>query len=212
MSTIPVPPPGYVVDAVPDFLKPTARTATTTIVPNDPNYAAEVSIVAPHTIKYFGADQVTQPTTTHEVTHIFDNSRSVGTLADDLFSRLKGKTTDSYDYGGMDGLLEAQKAHKTIADFGPEQRAEMVKDWQQMSQHAIKTGDSKLLDQVNEAYGPLIRQFAALPARGDSSGINTTPADPGLPPAAQTGILAPDKLLGGDVRIVPPAGYVLDRK
>ncbi len=223
MSTKPVaptPPPGYTLEGVPAFEQPLVPSTSVEVKPANPNYAAEVSPLHPRTIQFFGKDQETQPTTTHEMSHVWQDSRNLSVLADTMSDVLHGKVGKGYDYGGIDGLLAAQRQHKTIADFGPEQQADMVADYQQQTQQAIKSGDAALLDRVNQAYGPFIRQFAALPPRGASMTAMTekdlTPPAPGLPPATETGILEPNPLLGGPTRVLknpptPPPGYALEK-
>lgn len=225
MSTsAPTPPAGYkieqVMENVPNFLKPLVSSTSVDVHPDDPNYAAEVKLTSPHTIQAYGEDQFTQPVATHEMTHIFDNSRNMHVQAQNLMDTLEGKVSnDNYDYGGMEGLIQAQQQHKTIADFGPEQRANMVADYQELTKEAIDKGDAKLLDQANAAYAPFIKQEASLPSKNESATTMTqkdlTPPEPGLPPAEETGILAENKLMGSDEKVLKnppklPKGYHLE--
>lgn len=234
----PTPPPGYRLDPVreaqrqlqnvPDFLKPTASQSKIEVAPANSDYAAEVQPWAPRTVKYFGEDQITQPTTTHEVTHEFQDSRNLSVVGDEMYNILAGRTNKSYDYGGIDGLLKAQQEHKSIEDFGPEQQADIVMDYQQLTQDAIAKGDAAKLDRVNAAYGRYVKQLASLPGRGESMTTMTqkdlTPPAPGLPPATESGILEPSPLLGGQVGVYskpsqatqkhspkPPPGYRLEK-
>ncbi len=211
MST-PTPPLGYSLDDVPNFLKPTA--ANMRVEVGQPNGVdiARVSSTMPNVVQVHQADQFGQPQLNHEVTHGFDLSRNpavVNQMQNDLAS---GKLPKAYDYGGIDGLLAAQDAGKTIANFGPEQRAQMVKDYALEIKAAMKSGDLARFDKANRAYGPLIAQEAAMPGKNDPmNSINTTPAAPGLPPSAETGIMEENPLMGNQMRVVPPAGYTLDR-
>ncbi len=156
----------------------------------------------------------TLPVETHEETHVFQLSRNPEVLTRMEENLASGKIRRDYDYGGMEGLLQAHRDRKTITDFGPEQQAEMVRDFQEKTQEAFKKHDPALLDKVNEAYGPYIRQLAGLPGKNELMTVMTqkdlTPPAPGLPPAVETGILAEDKLLGSKMEIIPPKGYRLE--
>jgi hypothetical protein len=106
-----------------------------------------------------------------------------------------------FDYGGVEGLMAAQRAHKTIANFSAEQQARMVEDYQKATQDAIRRGDPAALARVTAAYHPLIGQLAKIPPKGANMAQMTqqdlTPAAP-MPPVSVAGMpLLPDKLIGG---------------
>lgn len=215
-TTPPVPPPGYQVEPqqqlanVPDFLKPTAQQVTAVpasrMSDNLGTVIADVPAWNPHEIQVRAPELFGQPEATHEISHSFQMSRSIPAIIDQAADRWAGRTSGGYDYGGIDGLETALNNHKTMADFGPEQQADIIKDFQQQTQDAIKSGNAADLDRVNRVYGPFAHQFANMPARGDNSAMNVTPAAPGLPPAEQSGILAADKLLSSDAKVLkhPP--------
>jgi len=105
----------------------------------------------------------------------------------------------------MDGLMQAQKQGKTIADFNPEQQADMVEHYQAITQHAIKTGNRAMLAQATAAYEPYVGQLARIPGKGANmtqmSQQDLTPPAPGVPPATVAGMpMYPSKLLGGAMR------------
>jgi hypothetical protein len=201
-----VPPSGYSLANVPNFLRPTAAQMTVQIQPPNGIDVARVTSTNPNVIQVNQPDQFGQPQLNHEVEHGYEFSRNpafVQQMEGDLAS---GKSPRGYDYGGADGLLAAQAQHKTIADFGPEQRAQFPSDYTRLANQAIAAGDMKTLDKLNKAYGPLITQLVNLPSKNDSmttmSQQDLTPAAPGLPPSAITGIMEPLAAIGGNARVV----------
>ena len=201
-----VPPNGYSLASVPNFLKPVAANMTVQIQPPNGIDVARVTAANPNTVQVNQPDQFGQPQLNHEVTHGYQFSRNpvvVQQMEGDLAS---GKLPKTYTYGGADGLLAAQQQHKTIANFGPEQQAEMVSNYTQEANQAIAIGDMKTLDKLNKAYGPYIQQLVNLPGKNDSmtqmSQQDLTPAAPGLPPSAITGIMEPLPAIGGNARVV----------
>jgi hypothetical protein len=214
MST-PAPPLGYAIDTQPAFLQPTVAQTKFVAAPANGKAVAEVDADSPNTIKVREPGKFTPGIQTHEETHVFQRSRKTDDpgLIDTVMNYLRPTPAPKagYDYGGIEGLEQARAQGKTIANYGPEAQAEIVRNFQEQTQQAIKSGDTNLLDRVNAAYAPFVRQLAALPAKDDTSNtIDTKPAAPGLPPSSVTGIMKPDALLGGQARIVAPQGYKLD--
>lgn len=221
MPNKPTPPPGYSLQDVPDFLKPVAASMRVVVEPPNGVDIARVTAARPDVIQVNQRDQFGQPQLNHEVTHGFQFSRNpavVRSLEAVPIARTPNAPMQSYDYGGIAGLLAARMKGKTIADFNMEQQAQMVKDWQSATKQAIASGDTARLDLVNRAYAPFIRQLANLPGKNESMTTMTerdlTPPAPGLPPSAETGIMEPNPLLGGVARAlkrVPrlPRGYTL---
>jgi hypothetical protein len=206
----PNPPIGYrlEVNKMPSFLRPTAATSKIVAAPLDDIAVAEVDSDNPKKILVRDPKNFTLPVETHEETHVFQFSRNPAIVNQWKDNLRKGNLTESYDYGGMDGLLQAQREHRSITSFGLEQQADIVKDFQQLTDKAIANKDFALLDKVNAAYGPYVRQLANLPAKNESMTTMTrrdlTPPPPGLPPATETGILAENKLLGSREMFLPP--------
>jgi hypothetical protein len=221
----PTPPLGYSLENVPVFLQPTAQHMRIQVEPPNGIDVARVSPAAPNTVVVNQPSQFTQGDLDHETVHSYDLSRNPAVIAqeakvqaqqqaDGMYTPIPGQLPKAYDYGGADGLIAAQLKHQTIADFGPEQRAQMVKDYAEGTQAAMRTGNTAALDKLNQAYGPYLGQEASMPGKSDSMTTMTqqdlTPAAPGLPPSSETGIMAPNPLLGGPMRIVPPVGYTLE--
>lgn len=107
----------------------------------------------------------------HEATHVFQNSRN------DQFQDLEQSMmprTDSlknYDYGGIKGLQT--NPQKTIANYNPEQQAEMVEDLTSaQAQLKPKMSHSQLADwdATKTALERPIRQLASVPAQDTSIG------------------------------------------
>ena len=206
----PSPSLGYPVEQLPAFLRPTAAQSKIVRAPSNGVALAEVDPDAPEEIKVREPEQFTLPAETHEQTHIFEDSRNPAVIEQENRDLVSGQLPKTYDYGGLNGLMRARLAGKTIANYGPEQRAEMVKDFQQQTQGAVASGNAAALDRANAAYAPIVRQLAAEPGKNDSMTTMTqqdlTPAPPGLPPATESGILAPDKLMGGEEKALAYPG------
>lgn len=220
MST-PNPPLGYALEQLPEFLWPTA---TRTNIVERPANGVDIAVVTPQqpsAIQVHDRQLFTEPVEAHELTHVFQRSRNqavVNDLADaqsHLLTADGNAQRQAYDYGGLAGLMAARIHGKTIADYGPEAQAQMVSDYQRLTQQAITQGNERQLDAVNAAYGPFVHQIANLPGKNDSMTTMTqrdlTPDAPGLPPSTETGIMEPNPLIGGAARVLPPAGYRLER-
>jgi hypothetical protein len=202
-----VPPNGYSLASVPNFLKPTAANMTIQIQPPNGIDVARVSSTNPSVVQVNQPDQFGQPQLNHEVVHGYEFSRNPAVVSQMEGDLASGKLPRTYTYGGADGLLAAQQQHKTIADFGPEQHAEMVRNYTTDAQAAIASKDMATLDKLNKAYGPYINQLVNLPGKNDSmtqmSQQDLTPPAPGLPPSAITGIMEPLNAIGGPARVIP---------
>jgi hypothetical protein len=209
----PKPPSGYTLKDLPAFLRDSAEDTKIVAAPRDHRNIADVEVNAPSTIQVREPQLFTNPVYTHESTHVYQLSRNTGVQQDVGQRYNAGKLPVGYDYGGADGLLKAQQERKTIADFGPEQQARMVEDYQRLTKEAIAAKDTKQLDKITQAYHPFILQLSRLPGKADSmtkmTKADMTPAAPGPPPSAISGVMYPDKLLGGEGKIVPPKGYKL---
>ena len=217
--TVPTPPPGYSVENLPDFMKDAnANTEIVGAAPAiDPRTGGQIiadaplrfgPLDSPNVIEVRDPRAFDQPAQTHESTHKFQQSRNApfvsSEFAPDGSSRAptKASASEVYGYGGMDGLIQAQKQGKTIADFNPEQQADMVAAYQDITQHAIKTGNRAMLAQATAAYEPFVGQLARIPGKGANmtqmSQQDLTPPAPGLPPATVAGMpMLPSKLIGG---------------
>ena len=223
------PPPGYSLEDVPDFLKPTAANAKVEVQPPNGIDVARVSPAAPNTVVVNQPSQFTQGDLDHEMTHSYDLSRNPAVIAQEakvqaqqkaagMYTPIPGRLPKAYDYGGANGLIAAQQNGKTIANFGPEQRAQMVKDYAEETQAAMRSGNTAALDKLNQAYGPFLRQEASMPGKNDSMMTMTqrdlTPPAPSLPPSSETGIMEPLPEIGGTARVLkpPPNGYVVESK
>jgi hypothetical protein len=203
----PIPPPGYEIQNLPDFLKPAnANTKIASAPPMKINgniVDSDVDPAKPNTIEVRTPAAFTQPIQTHESTHIFQESRNPAFLQSGMKLQAKTQGTPAmYDYGGIEGLEKALQQGKTIAHFTPEQQARMVEDYQKATQDAIRRGDPAALARVTAAYHPLIGQLAKIPPKGANMTQMTqqdlTPAAPPVPPATVAGMpLLPDKLIGG---------------
>jgi hypothetical protein len=133
----------------------------------------------------------------HEYTHVYEGKKQP--ILKTLFA---GGNGADQDYGGTPGLEKHNAQGKTIAQFNPEQRAEVVGDSWAAQKKAVadakagklKPGEVEGFDRAKAAQHPTLQQMKN---EGDE-GIDTHPAAPGLPPASVSGIVAPDPLLGGE--------------
>ena len=141
----PTPPPGYQIVNLPSFLKPSNQgtkvvRGESQTIPGLGEIAADVDPANPQTIVVRAPKYFTQPVQTHESTHIYQMSRNPE-FASGLQGQSNASSLKDFDYGGVDGLLAAQRAHKTIANFNAEQQATMVADYQRLTADALKRGD-----------------------------------------------------------------------
>ncbi len=203
--TAPTPPHGYKVQNLPDFLKPSnAKTKTVSAPPLEEGSSyviADVDPAQPTTIEVRDPNLFTQPTQTHESTHVFQLSRNPQ-FTSAIQGQQQATSSKDFDYGGIEGLMAAQRAHKTIANFSAEQQAEMVEDYQKATQDAIRRGDAVALARVTAAYHPFISQLSKIPPKGADMTKMTQqdlkPPVPGPPPATVAGMpMLPDPLIGG---------------
>lgn len=129
--------------------------------------------------------KMSEPILAHEVMHKIQ--QKAGNFRD---------TGDSsYDYGGLEGL----KHLPSISKLNPEQQANIPQDYMtQMNAWAKGRVTPQILqqsDQLNQAFARPVQQLAAMARPGDT--IDTTPAAPGSPPAALTGMIKPLPEIGG---------------
>lgn len=218
MPNDPTPPSGYTLEDLPAFMRE-SNVGTKTIsappmVVGSGRVVADVDPANPRTIEVREPSLYTAPVNTHESTHVFQQSRNPA------FASLQGQqqvtSAKGYDYGGMDGLIQARQQGKTIAHFTPEQQATMVADYQRETQDAIRRGDRAALAKAQSAFEPFVGQLANIPGKDANmtqmSQQDLTPAAPGVPPATVAGMpLLPSKLIGGPGRVVLPKGYTLQK-
>jgi hypothetical protein len=193
------------------FLRDSAKDTKVVPYQRDGKNIADVNPDDPNTIRVREPGMFTNPVYTHEATHVYQMSRNPAVVKE-IEGRYGGGRTGGFDYGGADGLLRAQQARKTITDFGPEQQARMVEDYQRLTKSAIAAKDTAQLDKLTQAYHPFLLQLARLPGRNDPMRMtksDMTPQAPEPPPSSVSGVMMPDKLLGGQGTVVPPKGYKL---
>lgn len=193
------------------FLAPTARqTRVNDQSLTDPaalhaRTIAEVDSDNPYQINVQKPAKLTAPIASHELTHVYQLSRDskVPFVADPV-----GTTANPaaiYNYGGPAGLLAARAQGRTMHDYGREQQAAMVEDYQRETQSAIKRGDGPALDKLKQAYEPFVQELARLPAQDQSWSAK---ADQALGTdifSRVRGMVAPSKL---DANVTAPADPV----
>ena len=202
------PPAGYNLQDLPDFLRQSNIGTKTVSAP--PIHIGNASVVAdvdpnnPTTIAVREPSLYTPAVRTHESTHVFQMSRNPA-FAANIQGQAQATNTNAFDYGGVEGLLAAQKAHKDISHFSAEQQATMVADYQRLVGEALKKRDAAGLSKVTSAYHPYISQLASVPPKGANMTKMTRqdltpPAPGGVPSTPVAGmLLMPDPLIGGQI-------------
>ena len=204
---------------MPEFVQPAIKNARIVMGNPGSDAAAQVKASEPNTVFVDRPEIVDRPMLGHESTHIYQLKLRDPMRADPAGSSGRGSAEINYEYGGWQGLLDAQAKHKTIRDYSDEQQAEMVGDYMALQDRllkypdvpkwsGIKTPQAKqeyyqhLLsewDLANRALAPFIHQLATQPKRDEPQGgaIDMRPRPPGPPPAALTGAAIPLEEMGG---------------
>jgi hypothetical protein len=197
----PVPNPHYVAplsssdDSIPAFIRDGVdvnKVQQTVQTPNsaDKGVTAEVPDNNPNQITVFDPAKYDTGRRNHELTHVYQDSRS-GDLPQS--KAITGEVTlhnDPYDYSGMEtssralpedkqmqaklqGLQKARDSGKSVADFNSEQQAEMVRDYKKQHDsflQKVKDGkaskdDLKKMSDLQNTYHPFIQQMADMPSK-----------------------------------------------
>lgn len=131
---------------------------------------------------------MTEPIMAHELMHQIQ--RQSGAMP-----RFGTGGSPEYDYGSVAGL----KNLRSISQLGLEQQADLPRNYQEQMQEWSKGRVTPQIlqnaDQMNDAFARPIRQEASMARPGNT--IDTTPAAPGPPPAALTGMIKPLPEIGG---------------
>jgi len=102
----------------------------------------------------------------------------------------------NFEYGGLEGL----KALPSISKLNAEQQANIPQDYmaemQDWTTRQVTPAMLRGADALNDAYARPMRQLANM-ANPSTTSIDTTPAAPGPPPAALTGMIKPLPEIGG---------------
>ncbi len=164
---------------------------------------ASTNDAKPGIISVARPDLYTPQVGAHEATHLYQNTRNreFRNHADSLTP--SSPSLSEYDYGGQAGLRG-----KSIADFNPEQQADIVGDFTARSRSLPAhpgARDLRVWDQTREAYEPKIRQLQDVPPAptGILAATDNFLQDHGLgrPIETVSGILHPDVL---NPKTVPP--------
>jgi len=213
-------------DEVPTFLKQgldmnkVRQVVTPPTNDNERNAVSAVDGKDPYTIQVYDKGLYDKDVQHHELTHTYQDTRNpaLRTSAD---IKTPGDPRE-YDYGGLDGLVSAQKNKKTISDFNYEQQAEIVKDYKshhdqylaKAAKGKITPADEKAMYKLQQAYHPFIKQLASQPGKNVNldrnsllelvgiqkpAEIRENPPAPGLPSydTPGLGVLPADPLMGG---------------
>lgn len=96
-----------------------------------------------------------------------------------------------YDYGGTEGLDKVMKSGG-ISKLNDEQQAKIPENYMTEYNAAVKKGDTKAVDRLNQVYQPAIKQLRDM-ANPSKDKINTTPDAPAGAPAELLGLAKPVK-------------------
>lgn len=216
--------PNY--DYVPNFIKQGIDTSKVEQVVKTPteeerknSAVAYVSTKDPYKINVLNPKVFDADDRNHELTHTYQNTRNKS-----IEPSLDPDPQDPnpYDYGGIQGLLDARKSGKTVSDFNYEQQADMVKDYKKHHDQYLKKAASgkishaeeKKMYDLQQAYHPFIKQLAEMPGQDENLdripllellglqkpvALSKQPEPPGLPSyeTPGLGVVAADKLMGG---------------
>lgn len=222
---------------VPAFLRRSLDMSKVEQVPATPKTEEDRRSIAgekttePYRVNVFAPDLYGPPVLNHELTHTFQGTRNKELPP--ISTQPKGPWLSQYNYGGIKGLLAAQREGKTVSDFNSEQQADMVKDYKfyhdqylkKAAQGKLTTEDKQKMYELQQAYHPFIRQLAAMPGSEENLkrnplmellglqqpvGIDTKPEPPGLPSydTPGLGMLPADPLMGGRSQSTDPLEVV----
>ena len=125
----------------------------------------------------------------HELQHMVQ--KNAGSRATGVSRQTSGEQ-GMYDYGGTEGLAKHLASGKTVSDLNPEQQASIPENYMKEYNKAVKSGDSKAIDRLNEVYQPAIKQLRNM-ANPSKTTIDTTPDAPAGAPAELLGSAKPVK-------------------
>lgn len=187
---------------------PTPVVSSTQIDPNEvPEYeqdaAKDVNLQAdssvPKAIAYSTAgdtsqinidhpEMYTSAVQAHEIQHMVQKDAGLG--ATGVSTQTSGEQ-GMYDYGGTEGLAK-HLASGTISTLSAEQQASIPQNYMKEYNKAVKAGDAKAVDRLNQVYQPAIKQLRNMADKSKDT-INTTPDAPAGAPAELLGGAKPVK-------------------
>lgn len=183
---------------VPEYQRPIA--AATTLKPGDLSGSIAHSYNDDtHQVTVDMPDQYTAAVQAHELTHLAQHASGQQNVADpsSILNAKDNATRDSeyqriYGYGGTEGLANLMQSPKGISSLNDEQQASIPSNYMKEYQKAVKSGDAKAVDRVNQVYQPAIKQLRNM-VNPSKDKIDTTPDAPAAPPASLTGEAVPVK-------------------
>lgn len=217
--------------SIPAFIRNGVDMKGVTQTVNKPNEADQGAIADVHSddpehVHVFDTGAYNSDTRNHELTHVFQDTRSPDITTVNTHVGKDVVDNTSYDYGGKNGLQKARKGGKTIANFGVEQQAQMVRDYKQEQDaflQKVKSGkatpkDLQAMSDSQQAYHPFMEQMANMPGKDarihpgyinlllgrNMPTLDARPEAPGLPSFATPGMgmATPDPLMGGHAELI----------
>ncbi len=183
-------------DSIPAFIRSGVDVSRIRQVVSKPgadgaNVTAEVKDNTPNTINVYNPARYDANRRNHELTHVYQDSRSTDIPQASEVTENATIAHDPYDYSGLPtssrllpedqqmqakltGLQKAINSGKNAADFNVEQQAEMVRDYKKQHDaflQKVKDGtatkkDLKSMSELQNTYHPIMEQMAAIPAKG----------------------------------------------
>ncbi len=183
---------------VPEFERPIAASANlapdeedgTSVAYSVGNKPKQIDIVEPN--KYTSGVQA------HELVHLAQYpAGDENTVDPSGLSAIKDPAKrhaaidNMYGYGGTEGLDKIMKSGG-ISKLNDEQQASIPQNYMKEYAKAVKSGDTKTIDRLNEVYQPAIKQLRNM-ANPSTDTIDTTPDAPAGAPASLLGLAKPVK-------------------
>jgi len=177
---------------VPEFEQPAAAQEQLT-TGSEPGSVAHVDPDAPNKLAVDTPNRYTSAVQAHELTHSIQNAAGA-----DNDVNTSGKFSSQadidkiYGYNGTEGLAKVMASPKGISSLNKEQQASIPQTYMKEYNKAVKAGDAKAIDRLNEVYQPAIKQLRNM-ANPSKTTIDTTPDAPAGAPAELLGSSKPVK-------------------
>jgi hypothetical protein len=177
---------------VPEFERPAASQEQLTSG-SESGSIAHVDPDAPTKLAVDTPNRFTSAVQAHELTHSIQNAADADNDVDTSGKFASQADIDKvYGYNGTEGLAKIMKSPKGISTLNKEQQASIPQNYMKEYNKAVKAGDAKAIDRLNEVYQPAIKQLRNM-ANPSKTTIDTTPDAPAGAPAELLGSAKPVK-------------------
>lgn len=161
---------------------------------SEPGSIAHVDPDNPNQLAVDTPNRYTSAVQAHELTHVIQNAAGDTNDVDTSTGNFKTQADIDkvYGYNGTEGLAKIMSSPKGISVLNKEQQASIPQTYMKEYNKAVKSGDAKAVDRLNQVYQPAISQLRNM-ANPSKSTINTTPDAPAGAPAELLGSAKPVK-------------------